>query len=850
MKPTWTSLGPSHLTGLENFLPCAGRIDTVDVSPDFDGRGTPAMYLGTPGGGVWRSSDFTSSAPTWTPLTDHPPGVTDADRVNMNVVSTLCVDPTNSRFVYAQDGAGAAVLKSSDGGDSWTVIGKNGFGSAGGIARVLADPTGAVSIAFILGGFWQSTNGGSNWTNVAPAALSDVEFHDAVFFVDGTGTTQVFVGVVDRKGNGRGGIWSLINGTWKQMPMSLQNLRGQSFQRDVINHITLSSNRTAGVCASLSQVDDGNTKIGVLNAFRLINGTWQPQWASQTDWINTQGGYVQGLCLASDGRIYSGGIGISQSSGGSGFSAIGTDSNGSAIHVDVHVIIEHQGQIYVGTDGGLFRFTPQPNVTGVDRWESLNTPSLQNFLATGATVDPVASGIVLVGNQDNGIGRRSTNGQWTSSGYSNEREIVRFDPFPANAGNYAYSADPNNGFYWSQDNGVTFTGFGPPGVPAPDPPPPYAFHPTDSARLLIGWMTVFETPDRGATWNKRLTLTQAPTAVAYEGPQSIYVGASGQLFQSFNDGVSWSVDSFTFGDSIVAITADTANPDAIYLATSSRVFRRPSRTSPWEELTGNLTLAINTLRVKPRWAGQDPWLFVATGAGVFLASRLTRNTTWWTRYGSGLPDSNVQDLEIHTDTGLLVAATWGRGAWSTQIAPDPPSVKVIPKRDDCGVFSVAGGTATVSASPSQLNAPFAYQWFATDTTIVGSSTAASATFTSPALGQTATLSVIVTDADGAVVAASLDVTSISQQIAAVEYFLCNLRKTLGLFDPLWWIETRGGLVPPGPPDPWLWQFGVATILASAASRSPAERRERILEIALEEMSAAVVALRQEIGRDR
>jgi hypothetical protein len=834
------------VTGILNFLPCGGRIDGIDVSSDFDGAGTSAMYLATPGGGIWRSSDFAGATPTWTPLTDHLPGIADVDRVNLNVVSTLSVDPSHPQTVYAQNGAGSSLLKSSDGGANWTVIGKNAFGIASGILKVLADPSGQLSVAFSSGGFWQSGNGGTSWTNVASPALDGVEFHDAVYFVNGNGGTDLYVGVVDRQGKNRSGIWSLINGNWAQMQMTLQNLRRQAFAPGVINHITLSANATAGVCASLSQQDDANAQIGILNVSKLTNGVWQPQWFSQTDWFNTQGGYVQGMCIASDGRIYAGGIGLAQSTGVSGFAPIGQDAMGNAIHVDEHVVVEYQGKIYVGTDGGLFRFTPNPNASGVDRWESLNTPSLSNFLATGATVDPVQSGIALVGSQDNGISRRSGTGQWAYSGYSNEREIVRFDPHSLGQGKYAYSADPNNGFYWSQDNGVTFSGFQPAGVPAPDPPPPFAFHPKDSARVLVGWMTVYETPDRGNTWNKKLTLQAAPTAVAYEGDHSVYVGFNGQLWQSFDDGNNWAVDPFTFDSMIVAICADPSNSGAIYVATSFRVFRRLNQAAAWEDISGNLALQVNTMRLRASGAGKDPWLFVGTGAGVFIASTLNKNGTWWTRFGSGLPDANVFELELHPDTGLLVAASWGRGGWTTVLGSSPPSAKIVPKKDDCGVFAVDGGTATVSAHATELNPPLVFQWSVTNATIIGPANGASVTFTSPPLGLTATVSVVVTDSNGAIVTTSMDVTSISTQSASAQHFFCNLRKTGGLYNPWWWIETRGGLVPPGPPDPWLRQYGVVVELADAAKKAAPELRQRILEVALDQMAIASAALKQQI----
>lgn len=68
-----------------------------------------------------------------------------------------------------------------------------------------------------------------------------------------------------------------------------------------------------------------------------------------------------------------------------------------------------------------------------------------------------------------------------------------------------------------------------------------------------------------------------------------------------------------------------------------------------------------------------------------------------------------------------------------------------------------------------------------------------------------------------------------------------------LYNPWWWIETHGGLVPPGPPDPWLREFGAAVMLAEVANRVSPQLRGRVLEVALEQMSLASATIKQQIG---
>lgn len=67
-----------------------------------------------------------------------------------------------------------------------------------------------------------------------------------------------------------------------------------------------------------------------------------------------------------------------------------------------------------------------------------------------------------------------------------------------------------------------------------------------------------------------------------------------------------------------------------------------------------------------------------------------------------------------------------------------------------------------------------------------------------------------------------------------------------LYNPWWWIETLGGLVPPPPRDPWLQQILATIGLANAAQKVSPQLRARVLEIALEQIVAASATLKEQI----
>jgi hypothetical protein len=67
-----------------------------------------------------------------------------------------------------------------------------------------------------------------------------------------------------------------------------------------------------------------------------------------------------------------------------------------------------------------------------------------------------------------------------------------------------------------------------------------------------------------------------------------------------------------------------------------------------------------------------------------------------------------------------------------------------------------------------------------------------------------------------------------------------------LYNPWWWIETHGGLVPPGPTDPFRIQLGAVAQILEATSSSSGEVRVRGIELALLQLSTAESVLRKQL----
>jgi len=180
----WRSVGPFgfQTSGFYGSSPNAdgGRIRAIAIHP----TNPSIVYAGSASGGVWRTNN---GGATWTPLTDN--------QCSLNTGS-IAIDPVNPNIVYVGTGeptqsSGCGLLRSFDGGTSWTEI--NGAGVLAPVngsqttrayrIRVAPSLAGTQNTSVVLyaanNGLHRSTNSGSAWTTVLSGFVSDVEFDPA-----------------------------------------------------------------------------------------------------------------------------------------------------------------------------------------------------------------------------------------------------------------------------------------------------------------------------------------------------------------------------------------------------------------------------------------------------------------------------------------------------------------------------------------------------------------------------------------------------------------------------------------------------------------------------------------------
>jgi photosystem II stability/assembly factor-like uncharacterized protein len=171
---TWRSIGPAV---------AGGRVASVAGTPQDD----QLYYLGSAGGGVWKSAN---GGATWEPV---------FTKQNVAAIGAVAIDPTNESIVWAGTGEsnprndvsfGDGLYKSTDGAKTWRRVGLAGVWSISRIAIDPRDPRHVVVGAFgdpfkdsPDRGVYVTFDGGQTWSKSlylsAASGASDVAMNPA-----------------------------------------------------------------------------------------------------------------------------------------------------------------------------------------------------------------------------------------------------------------------------------------------------------------------------------------------------------------------------------------------------------------------------------------------------------------------------------------------------------------------------------------------------------------------------------------------------------------------------------------------------------------------------------------------
>jgi hypothetical protein len=707
-ETNWTFMGPAPLDwGASSFGLVSGRILDIATHPGQPGT----WYIATASGGVWKTVNAGSS---WTPLTDSQP---------VNFMGSVALAPSNPDIVYAGTGEatwgpskkalrrdniyyGRGVLKSTDAGSTWTLLGNSEFHRRA-IGKIVVDPTNPNTVYLAVGaqpqnglpgntGIWKSTNGGTTWTNTTTSISTTAAFSDVV--MDPTSPNTLYAAVGDPDGDATNGLYKTINGgtSWSAVA-TFPNQNAATLGRITL---ALAPSSPQTVYAWSAASGQGGPGAGQDLAFsQSTNGgtSWTPRALPATG-ASLDYNMAMAVDPTNPNTLYVGGQGSGSptsstvkksTNGGTNWTGIGIGQTQS-VHPDHHAMaFTSDGFLLDGNDGGIWRLV-NPNIGSIE-WNSRNT-NLGSIQFVGAALHPTDPDIAYAGAQDNGTSKFDDNLFWPVI-RGGDGGITRVDPANSSTVYHTFYYSGPGFLERSDNNGVNWTG-ATSGINTTDPAnfyPPYVIDPTNTARLLLGTNRVYQTLNRGTSWSPISTVNTGgwttnavidAVATARTNGNTVYATAGGRVFVSTSNGASWTERNAPGAlDHFSDIVVDPFDANVAYIARdrfdegghSGHVWRTTNAGVSWTNITSNLpdipAYALELNAGLPQTSADDV-IYVGTDAGVYATSNLGAS---WSVLASGLPSVQVHELDYNFRTGILAAGTHGRGLWQLSV-PAPIGV--------------------------------------------------------------------------------------------------------------------------------------------------------------------------------
>ncbi len=732
----WTNIGPQPI----NSNPISsGRIAALAVSQ----QNSNVAYAGAADGGVWQT---TNGGATWTALTDQQPSL---------AIGAIALDPQNPNTIYVGTGEadncspcyyGAGILKSTDGGATWSNIQAPFVDSTGRGVRIsslaVSPQNGQIILAAVAGlmpayqggpstipsGIYRSTNAGATWTLVAGGGPGTrVVFNpanpaQAFATISGvvSSTYPLTTGLGVFVSNDSGATWTASNGTG-------------------VNALALASSGRIEIALAPSNplvlyvsVTNNNPSPGNLLGFYTSPDGGQ-NWSrlpNTPDYCQPQCWYGNALAVdpTNPAIVYAGGIELWRTiNGGQSWTTV----DQGQLHVDHHALAYTAGgaTLFDANDGGVWS-TAAPRATQLS-WTNLNsTLSITQFYPS-LSIHPGDLTFSLAGAQDNGT-QLYSGSSWQSVTCGDGGWTLIDPTQPSTAYATCQYADiqksTNGGTAWIEsDNGINQND-------TVNFIPPLVMDPSNAQRLYFGTYRLWQSNDAAGNWSAVSgDLTQPAAtpgaqsiraiAVAPSDSQTVYTGSSGgQVFVTTavdsGDVTTWVNRSKNLPPRFVTqIQVDPAAATTAYVSfsgftglvngdTLGHVFRTQDGGNTWLDISGNLpNIPVNDMQLDPDVPGT---IYLATDIGVFVTSNAGVS---WQPLGTGLPRIVVMGLRLHRASRTLRAATHGRGVWDI-LVPLGTGLNVVPGVRSLSPSSTAPGTpgVTITVKGSGVTAQSVVLW--------------------------------------------------------------------------------------------------------------------------------------------
>lgn len=665
---TWEKYGPFKTPESTGRSQGIGRVNDLAISPNNDNY----MIAGAASGGAWRSSNAGQS---WIEIdmTDQLSlGISDIEfsKSNPNIVYMATGD-ANGTLGSNADYYSVGLLKSTDAGVSFNEtniyyeLSENKV-----ITKILIHPSNSdIVIVSSRDGIMKSTDGAETWTRVfTTTSIKDMEFHP-------TNPSIIYASSMNFSGNNNiykstdnGDSWGLIH------QISSSRRTEIAVTPDAPDNVYLLSCAThRGFLNFELSTNSGETFTELANQSTVGNLLG---WSDGSDLNKGQGQYDLAIAVNPHNKneVYVGGVNIWKSVDGGRNWQLHSHWYGGfnrpEIHADQHQFAFNKtgDKLYVANDGGVYR-----NLVGSDLWDELNNGmDITQFYRLGVSQSSPFD--VISGSQDNGTSRfdgqnwrkaNSGDGMECAIDPTDDKYVYVSQPY----GNLRRSTNGGNSFI-SMMNADIIENYGE--TETGSWVTPYVISKSNTRNIFAGYYNVWKNNNYGNrnNWTKisnfgnNSGLSLVALAVADKDENFIYAATTGVLYRTTNGGNDWEV-IHNSSNAITYIAINPDNPYQIYITKSG--FKSIDKVLTfngieWKDISGNLpALPMNTVVIENPNKNS---IYVGSDIGVFYSDLLSG---FWKKLEGEMPNTVVEELEIHNNSGKLYAATYGRGLWRTDL---------------------------------------------------------------------------------------------------------------------------------------------------------------------------------------
>lgn len=659
----WSERGPKNV---------GGRTRTILVDPN-DATGK-SVFAASVSGGLWKTTNFYSSSPEWEVIDDF--------LANMAVTSLICHPSagdtlylgTGEGFYNADAVRGDGVFKSADGGASWTQLAST-TGSSFNYVQKLVLTSGNVLLAATRDGVQRSTDGGSSWTKTLGSSVGGGSTNRiADLEIDANGNIWAAAGIFSSDGiyksNNDGLTW-----TKKYSSTSAQ-------ERIELGCAPSDSNRVYAIIqnavsykadAIKKSTNGGSTWSDVsvpIDAVGSDTFTGQQAWydlSITVDPNDEDALFIGGIDLYKSTNAGSSWTQVSHWYGGGGYPDVHADQHFAAF------VGSSSDTVLFGNDGGVYFTLNGTSSTPSFTHQVLDYNTVQFYSC--ALAPDRADNHFLAGSQDNGSHR------FDFGGINSTVEVTGGDGAFAHIDqaddSYQFTSYIYNQYRRSTDGGQSFSSVNFSSSNG------RFINPTDydnDAQIL------YAAYSSGAylRWTNPRSGTSASTVSAgFTGQVSavtcdpntsnrVYFGTgSGKVYRVNNANTSASVTDISSGSFpsgyVSCVEVENGDEDHLLVTFSNygvtSVWESTNGGSSWNSVEGDLP------DIPVRWAlfspvGGDTAL-LATELGVYATTNLNGGSTSWSACNNGLSNVRTDMLQFRASDSLIVAATHGRGLFST-----------------------------------------------------------------------------------------------------------------------------------------------------------------------------------------